>query len=105
MPGVDDPRALLQEWFDWWSTSDVAPVKLPRSLHVRTAITLHSDTTFPESVPEPNLLKPEQAARKLGISRTRVYELITTGELPSRKIGRSRRIRLVDLERYVEGLG
>jgi len=43
---------------------------------------------------EPILVTPEEAARLLGISRSRVFELLATGELPSLTIGRSRRIPL-----------
>jgi excisionase family DNA binding protein len=38
------------------------------------------------------LLRPEQAAESLSLSRTTVFELLRTGELASVKIGRSRRI-------------
>jgi len=38
------------------------------------------------------LLKPEEAAEALSIGRSKVYELIGTGELPSVRIGASRRI-------------
>lgn len=43
---MDDSRALLQEWFDWWSASDIAPAKLPDGLHVRTALALFSWTEY-----------------------------------------------------------
>jgi excisionase family DNA binding protein len=38
------------------------------------------------------LVTPVEAATALGISRTRVYELMAAGQLRSVKIGRSRRI-------------
>jgi len=38
------------------------------------------------------LLKPEEAAEVLSIGRSKVYELIGTGELASVRIGASRRI-------------
>jgi excisionase family DNA binding protein len=38
------------------------------------------------------LLKPEEAAEVLSIGRSKVYELIGTGELPSVLIGACRRI-------------
>ena len=47
------------------------------------------------------LLTPEQAANRLALSRTRVYQLISTGELPSLKIGRARRIVAADLGAWV----
>ncbi|MCT2589848.1 helix-turn-helix domain-containing protein [Streptomyces sp. N2-109] len=33
-----------------------------------------------------------EAARRIGIGRTKMYEYITTGEIPSAKVGRLRRI-------------
>lgn len=50
------------------------------------------------------LLTVEQAAAELHIARRRVFELIKTGQLPSVKIGTSRRIRSSDLAEYVAGL-
>jgi excisionase family DNA binding protein len=45
----------------------------------------------------PWLLRPAEAAKLLGLSRSRVYELIACGELPSLTIGASRRIRRDEL--------
>lgn len=39
--------SLLEEWMDWWSTSD-APAKLPEALHVRTAVVLQLASHDPE---------------------------------------------------------
>ncbi len=50
------------------------------------------------------LLTPEEAARALGIGRTKVYHLMTSGEIPSVKIGASRRIPAQGLELYVSSL-
>ena len=52
----------------------------------------------------PLLLTPEQAAATLGICRTKVYQLITTGRLESVRIGTSRRIAVAVLEEFVERL-
>ena len=41
---------------------------------------------------EPVFLTVEEAAGALRISRTRVFDLIRTNRLPSRKLGRLRRI-------------
>ncbi len=35
-----DPMRLLAEWYNWWSTTDTAPCKMPNSLHIRTAMVL-----------------------------------------------------------------
>jgi len=41
----------------------------------------------------PELLRPEEAAAWLGISRGLIYELAKRGELPSVRLGRLLRIR------------
>jgi excisionase family DNA binding protein len=43
---------------------------------------------------EPLLLRPTEAARLLGISRSNLYELLAAGEIPTIHIGRSVRIPL-----------
>jgi excisionase family DNA binding protein len=50
------------------------------------------------------LLTPEEAAEQLRIGRAKVYVLIRSGELPSIKIGGSRRITRAALEAYVASL-
>jgi excisionase family DNA binding protein len=48
------------------------------------------------------LMKPEEAATALGISRASCYVLLTSGELPSVKVGSSVRIPLAALQRWIE---
>ena len=55
----------------------------------------------PETPLVPLLFTPEQAAHLLGIGRTRLYQLLATGQLPSVKLGSSRRVTREALERYV----
>jgi len=52
----------------------------------------------------PLLLTAEQAASALSICRTKVYELLRTGQLESVQIGSSRRIPVAALDEYVERL-
>jgi excisionase family DNA binding protein len=47
------------------------------------------------------LLKPEEAAATLGIGRTTVFKLISRGELPAIRIGRTVRVPKVLLEAWV----
>lgn len=47
------------------------------------------------------LLRPEEAAQLLGISRARLYQLIAAGQIGSLRIGRSRRIPFAALEKFV----
>ncbi|TVP62694.1 MAG: DNA-binding protein [Nitriliruptor sp.] len=42
------------------------------------------------------------AAGWLGLSRSKLYELLAAGELPTVRIGRSRRIAVTDLEAFVD---
>ena len=48
------------------------------------------------------LLTVIDAAGHLRISRSKVYELLASGELPSVRIGRNRRITMSDLADFVE---
>ena len=50
------------------------------------------------------LLTVIDAAKLLAVSRTKLYELLNSRAIDSVYIGRSRRIRLVDLEAFVNGL-
>jgi len=52
----------------------------------------------------PILLRPEQAARALNLSRSTVFELIRRGELRSVKSGACRRIPATALREYVSRL-
>jgi excisionase family DNA binding protein len=48
------------------------------------------------------LLRPEEAGRILGFSRSKIYGMLAAGELPSIRAGKSIRIPRVALERWVE---
>ncbi len=54
------------------------------------------------SVLQPLLLTPVEAARRLSIARSSLYELLLTGEIVSIKIGRSRRIPLDALTDFID---
>ncbi len=49
-------------------------------------------------------LSPEEAVRYSGIGRTRLYRYLTTGMLPSAKLGRTRHIRRRDLDDFLNSL-
>lgn len=53
--------------------------------------------------PDPTLvaLTVEEAARRLGVGRTTMYALVTSGEVPSVMIGRLRRIPAQALSDYI----
>ena len=48
------------------------------------------------------LLKPKEVTQYLGLSKSKVYEMITTGQLPSIRIGRCVRVPAKALEQWVE---
>lgn len=50
------------------------------------------------------MYRPTEAAESLGISRARLYQLMAEGQIGSVKVGASRRIAAVDLDRYVDRL-
>jgi excisionase family DNA binding protein len=52
----------------------------------------------------PLLLSPREAAKALGMGRSRLYELLRAGEIKSLKVGRLRKIARADLDAFVEGL-
>ncbi len=51
-----------------------------------------------------HLLKVTEVCERLALSRSEVYELLASGELPSVKLGRARRVVDADLEDYINGL-
>lgn len=48
-------------------------------------------------------LKVPEVAEMLQIARSRAYELVGNGEIPSVRIGRSLRVSRKELERWLEG--
>lgn len=55
-------------------------------------------------VAEKLLLRPQEAADTLGISRARLYQLLADGEIGSVKLGASRRVPAVELDAFVQRL-
>jgi excisionase family DNA binding protein len=50
------------------------------------------------------LVTPEEAARRLSVGRTTIYELMASGELQSVNIGRCRRVPVSSLSSFVNKL-
>ena len=62
-------------------------------------------TPAPATPPQRLLLSVAEVAAELGCGRDTVYALLTSGALPSVRLGgRLRRIRRADLNRYVDTL-
>ena len=51
---------------------------------------------------EPICVRGNDAARMIGVGRTKLYELISSGELETIKIGKATRITTASLHRLVE---
>jgi excisionase family DNA binding protein len=50
------------------------------------------------------LFRPTEAAQRLGVGRTKVYELMASGALRSVKIGSARRVSATALAEFVAAL-
>jgi len=66
-----------------------------------------SDTSHPNDSTPPQALEPLQvdvieAARLLRYSRAKIYEMLSSGELPSTRRGASRRIPVIALRAWVD---
>ena len=51
------------------------------------------------------LLTVQEVADLVGLSRSKVYELLAAGQIASVRIGRSRRVSRKAVAQFVEGLG
>src|SRR5436190_1760127 len=56
----------------------------------------------PQAQLEPILVRVEEAARILSLSRSMIYQMLDRGELPSVRCGTARRIPLAALHAWVE---
>jgi excisionase family DNA binding protein len=56
----------------------------------------------PTTQSEPLLVRVEEAARLLSLSRSTIYEMMDRGELPSVRCGAARRIPMAALRAWVE---
>ncbi len=53
--------------------------------------------------PAGDFISPAELSSWLMLGRTRTWELLASGEIPSYKVGRLRRIAKDDVYRYLEG--
>ena len=61
-------------------------------------ITMDNNTT------SETLLTMKDVEARLQLGHTKVQELVISGKLPSLKIGKSRRVRRIDLDKFLESL-
>jgi excisionase family DNA binding protein len=66
-----------------------------------TAVTTRTNTVGALDGGAPRLLRIEDVADRLTVSRSMAWKLVAGGELRSVRIGRSVRVRPVDLEAYL----
>jgi excisionase family DNA binding protein len=69
-------------------------------------MTVQEETLLSESfiTGDQLLVTPEEAARRLSLGRTTIYELMSSGELQSVNIGRCRRVPVSSLSLFVTRL-
>ena len=69
-------------------------------------MTVREETLVAESsiTDDQLLVTPEEAARRLSVGRTTIYELMSRGELHSVNIGRCRRVPVSSLSSFVNRL-
>ena len=64
-------------------------------------MTTHGKATEPVELAERRLLRIEDVADRLTVSRSMAWKLVAAGDLRSVRIGRSVRVRPADLEAYL----
>lgn len=62
-----------------------------------------SNPAEPQGGASSRLLRIEDVAERLAVSRSMAWKIISSGDLPSVRIGRAVRVRPADLEGYVAG--
>lgn len=93
-PSVDELASLLVRWVQM----------RPMTTHVDHIRTASSRAALPDQVTRRLLVTKAEAADLLGVSVRTVERLIAAGQLPLLHIERSSRLRLADIEAYVESL-
>ena len=75
-------------------------------IDVAYTMIVNDDVVRQRDVPVQKLLLTlPEAGRALAISRSKMYDLLNSGDLPSVHIGRSRRVRVSDVEDFVKSGG
>ena len=69
--------------------------------HAKTVRAVPATEALPANAPAKLLLTPLEAAAALGIGRTTMFKLLLSGEIPSIKVGRMRRIPITALSEWV----
>jgi excisionase family DNA binding protein len=56
----------------------------------------------PQTEETKRLLSADELARELGVGRTTAYALLWSGQIPSIKIGRLRKVRREDVQAFID---
>jgi excisionase family DNA binding protein len=72
--------------------------------HARGETEQKEKTVSETQSPAKDVMSPEDLAEYLGCGRTYAYSLLRDGQIRSFKLGKLRRIRRQDVERYLEAL-
>ena len=56
----------------------------------------------PKTEETKRLLSADELARELGVGRTTAYALLWSGQIPSMKIGRLRKVRREDVQAFID---
>jgi excisionase family DNA binding protein len=56
----------------------------------------------PQTEETKRLLSAEELARELGVGRSTAYALLWSGQIPSMKIGRLRKVRREDVQAFID---
>jgi excisionase family DNA binding protein len=79
------------------------PATTPRD-HCREEVVMDVVAEHEEPLTDTLLVTAEEAARRLSLGRTTVYDLISRGELVSVQVGRCRRVPVSELRAFVDKL-
>ena len=58
--------------------------------------------SYPQTEETKKLLSAEELAQELGVGRTTAYALLWSGQIPSMKIGRLRKVRRQDVAAFID---
>ncbi len=72
--------------------------------HRKRLLASTADRTEPEPNAGREAVSVEDAARRAGVSRTFLYQRISSGELPTVKVGKRRLVRVEALRRWLKSL-
>jgi excisionase family DNA binding protein len=74
--------------------------------HAAYSMIINEDVVRQRDAPvQKLLLTVPEAGRALAINRSKMYDLLNSGHLASVHIGRSRRVRVIDVENFVASGG